>query len=81
MSAQSSTTGTAGTAARANAQGLAHVQLLDVRQVAELLCISVPTVWRYVKQERIPQPVRISASVIRWRLRDIERFLGVAQVA
>ena len=76
MSAQSGTTRTAETVARANAQGLAHVQLLDVRQVAELLCISIPTAWRYVKAERIPQPVRISASVIRWRLRDLERFLG-----
>ena len=81
MNATSSITRAAETVTRANAQGLAHVQLLDVRQVAELLAISVPTTWRYVKQEKIPRPIRISASVIRWRLRDIERFIGASETA
>ena len=66
------------TVARATAQGLGHVQLLTVREVSELLAISVLTTWRYTKAERIPQPVRLSPSVIRWRLRDIERFLGAS---
>jgi len=60
----------------ASARGLAHVQLLDAREVARVLAISVPTLWRYVKQERVPQPIRLSPKVIRWRLRDIERFIG-----
>ena len=58
-------------------RSLAHVQLLKAREVAEVLAISMPTLWRYVKLERIPQPIRLGPRVLRWRLRDIERFVGV----
>lgn len=57
-------------------RSLAHVQLLDAREVAKILCISMTTLWRYVKQGRIPQPMRLSPRMLRWRLRDIERFVG-----
>jgi len=53
------------------------VQLLDARQVAGLLNISRATLWRYVKAERVPQPVRLAEKCVRWRLSDIERLLGV----
>ncbi len=66
----------AGTIARAEARGLAHVQLLDAAETADLLCMSVPTLRRYVKAAKVPQPIRIG-SLIRWRLRDLERFLGL----
>jgi len=56
---------------------LTHVQLLDAREVAALLSISVPTLWRCVKDERVPQPVRFGPRLVRWRLRDLERFVGV----
>jgi predicted DNA-binding transcriptional regulator AlpA len=55
---------------------LAHVQLLDAREVAGLLRVSMPTLWRCVKQERMPKPIRFGPRLLRWRLRDIERFLG-----
>jgi len=55
---------------------LAYVQLLDAREVAGLLRISMPTLWRCVKQERIPKPIRFGPRLLRWRLRDIERCLG-----
>ena len=68
-----------GTAAP-RSRALAHVQLLDAREVARVLAISMPTLWRYVKQERVPQPIRLGPRVLRWRLRDIERFVGVERV-
>lgn len=55
---------------------LAHVQLLDAREVATLLRISPATLWRCVKDERIPAPIRFGPRLVRWRLRDLERFIG-----
>jgi len=54
----------------------AHVQLLDARQVAALLGISLPTLWRDVKRQCVPAPIRIGPRIVRWRLRDLERFVG-----
>jgi predicted DNA-binding transcriptional regulator AlpA len=54
-----------------------HVQLLDAREVAGLLRISIPTLWRCVKQERVPMPIHMGPRLVRWRLVDLERFVGV----
>jgi predicted DNA-binding transcriptional regulator AlpA len=54
---------------------VAEAQLLDAGEVCRLLSISKPTLWRYVKQERVPQPIRLGSQVLRWRLRDIKRFV------
>ena len=72
--------GIAQLAAKAHEHGLAHVQLLDAKQVAGLLSISIPTLWRYVKKQCIPQPVRFGPRAVRWRLRDIELFVGEGEV-
>lgn len=60
----------------AMADRLRSVQLLDARQVAALLSISLATLWRYVRAERVPQPIRLAPRCLRWRLRDLERFVG-----
>ncbi len=60
----------------ATADRLRRVQLLDAREVASLLSISLPTLRRHVKGERIPQPIRVGPRCHRWRLVDIERFVG-----
>jgi excisionase family DNA binding protein len=49
--------------------------LLSVRQVSELLGLSVSSVWRHVARGHLPQPVRIGGST-RWRRADIEALLG-----
>lgn len=53
------------------------MQLLDAREVAGLLRIRIPTLWRAVKQERVPAPIHMGPRLVRWRLVDIERFVGV----
>jgi predicted DNA-binding transcriptional regulator AlpA len=47
-------------------------RLLDVREVAKLLGIHPRTVWQMVSTSNIPQPVRLSPRLVRWRLSDIE---------
>lgn len=55
--------------------------LLSDRNVADVLNIGKSTVWRWVSQGKLPQPVRLSAGVSRWRSADIENFINQAAVA
>lgn len=50
------------------------MRYLTVKQVAERLSISVPTVWRWVTDGILPKPVRFSPGCTRWLLTDIEQF-------
>ena len=54
---------------------LAKLQQLNVRQVAELLGVHPRTVWRLVSSGDLPEPIRISAKVVRWRVVDLEDHL------
>ncbi|WP_373190806.1 helix-turn-helix transcriptional regulator [Halomonas sp.] len=48
---------------------------LTVRQVADRLAISVPTVWRWARERPdFPKPHRIGPAATRWRLDDLEAW-------
>jgi excisionase family DNA binding protein len=49
--------------------------LLTAQQVAHRLSISVRTVWRMLERSELPQPVRYNRKLVRWRTRDIERYV------
>lgn len=49
--------------------------LLDVRDVAKTLRISVRQVWKLVKAGQIPPPVRLARSV-RWQRKLFEKFIA-----
>ena len=50
--------------------------LLTDAQVAELLGISRPTVWRYVHQLKdFPRPIKLSAGCTRFRRSEVEAFV------
>lgn len=48
------------------------MQLLDVKQVAQMYGVHPRTIWNLASAGRIPQPVRLSPHVVRWRLSDLE---------
>ena len=48
--------------------------LVDIKQVARLLGVSIKTVRRMKRRGQLPRPVLIGRSV-RWRLADIERYI------
>ncbi|HDZ26805.1 MAG TPA: helix-turn-helix domain-containing protein [Candidatus Aminicenantes bacterium] len=50
-------------------------RLLNAPAVAELLTISLRSVWRYAKEGTIPPPIRIGMGTIRWRKSDIDKWL------
>ena len=55
----------------------AKIQLLRAEDVASLLAVNRSTVWRLTQRVREPLPVvRISPRCTRFRLRDVERWIG-----
>ena len=50
------------------------VDLLTSRQVADLLDISVRSVFRLVEQGRLPQPRRWSRKLVRWSRAEVLEF-------
>jgi prophage regulatory protein len=49
--------------------------LIDARELAAMLAISVPTVWRMRESGRLPEPLRLTSQCLRWRRADINAFL------
>ena len=43
-------------------------------QLAQRYGVCRPTIWRWVKQNAFPQPVKISPGCTRWRLADVEAW-------
>lgn len=53
---------------------------MTARQVAQVLGVGERTVWRMTSRSRagcgqFPRPVRIGSKVVRWRWRDIEKYM------
>jgi|YelNatPaOPRAMG01_1025707.scaffolds.fasta_scaffold632427_1 prophage regulatory protein len=53
-------------------------KFLRVQKVAEMLAIGKSTVWLWVKQNKIPQPIHISSRVSVWRLSEINNYIAFA---
>jgi len=51
---------------------------IRVQQVANILGIGKSTVWLWVKQQRLPQPVRLSTRVSVWKSSEINHFINSA---
>lgn len=48
--------------------------LVRVNQVAAMLGIGRSTVWRYVKQGKLPKPIKWQGNTV-WRVKDLEEFI------
>jgi excisionase family DNA binding protein len=49
--------------------------LLTAQDVARRLSIGVRTLWRLVAQGKLPQPIRYTRKLVRWRAMDIDRYI------
>ena len=50
--------------------------LQSVKQVAERLTVTPPTVWRYSRADpSFPKPIKLSAGCTRWHAHEIDRWL------
>ena len=51
-------------------------RLYDVKQVASICSLGVSTVWKLVKEETFPAPVKLSRGITRWKKSDLENWLS-----
>lgn len=59
-----------------NIDALPASAMLSASEVARLFGISINTVWRWAKDERIAKPVKLGPNVTRWRAGDIRERLS-----
>lgn len=52
--------------------------LLTIEEVAEMLALSRPTIWRHVKFGLLPKPIKIGAAS-RWKLSSIQAVIAEAE--
>lgn len=45
-------------------------------QVAELLAVSRPTIWRLVREGRLAPPLRPKGRLARWHIEDIQKYVS-----
>lgn len=50
-------------------------QCVRAQDLAEMLAISVRTLYRKVARGEFPAPVRIGKGTTRWRMRDVQAYL------
>ncbi len=43
---------------------------------AGILPVSPATIWRWVRDNKFPQPLKLSAGVTAWHAADIEQFIA-----
>ena len=49
--------------------------LIDARQLAKLLSVSVATVWRMRSSGRLPEALMLSAGCVRWRRSELLQWI------
>jgi len=54
---------------------------LTVKQISSRYSVSVPTVWRWTREGKFPQPVKLGENCTRWKLEDIEAWEAKQEVA
>jgi predicted DNA-binding transcriptional regulator AlpA len=54
-------------------------RLLAVAEVARVLGISIPTVWRWSSEGRIPPPLKLGKNVTRWDGAELAARIAIAK--
>lgn len=47
---------------------------LSDKQLAERYGVTRPTIWRWVKERELPEPLKLAPRCTRWRLHEIEAW-------
>lgn len=57
-------------------QDMPHAGYIRQAGLLAILPISSATLWRWISKGYFPQPVKLSARITAWRLRDVITWLG-----
>ena len=60
---------------------LPDAAFVDVKTVAAVAGVSVPTIWRGVRDGRIPAPRKLSQRCTRWNCGELRRAFGLSGAA
>jgi predicted DNA-binding transcriptional regulator AlpA len=61
-------------ARRSSLVGLSPLDLVGVPEIAEMLGVSRPTIWRYVRRDDFPQPDAQVSGKRLWKRSAVERW-------
>jgi predicted DNA-binding transcriptional regulator AlpA len=54
---------------------IAEPLLVNARELAKLLSVSVATVWRMLSAGKLPRPLRPTPGICRWKVDEIRRWV------
>ncbi|HEV3112185.1 MAG TPA: AlpA family phage regulatory protein [Candidatus Binataceae bacterium] len=57
------------------------VEILDRKELRKKVKLSDATIWRLRRQKMFPEPVKLSARRVGWRLSDVDTWLKNGGVA
>ena len=52
---------------------------LTLADLVTIYCVSKRTVWRWVKEEKLPRPLAVTRRIRRWKAREIQQHLDSLQ--
>ena len=55
--------------------------LIDAAELARLLSVSKPTIWRMLSAQKIPEPIRLTSQCLRWKRDSVLDWLDSLQAA
>lgn len=59
---------------------MTYSQLIKISQVTQLTALSTSSIYRLIREDRFPKPIKLSERASAWRLEDIETWIA-ARVA
>ena len=55
---------------------LTQSALIDAAELARMLAVSKPTIWRMKEAGKLPPAIALTSQCIRWRRSDVEAWLA-----
>lgn len=51
-------------------------QIIKTQELVQLLSISTTTLWRLRKENRFPEPIKLTERLIGWKIETIENWIN-----